>query len=208
MDPVIAAIGTGIVFGLSAGLSPGPLMALVMTQTLRHGTGAGIRVAIAPLITDLPIVLVTTFVVGRFAGSNLLLGLISVAGATFVAWIAAETIRARPMSGERATAAAPRSVSRGVVVNLLSPHPYLFWLTVGAPTLIAAWAAGPGVAAGFLVAFYGCLIGSKVGLAVVTSTARGRLAGRGYRWLMLLLGGLLAAFAATLFIEGVSLLRA
>ena len=46
----------GVVFGLAAGLMPGPLLALVIQQTLRHGPGEGIKVAAAPLLTDLPIV--------------------------------------------------------------------------------------------------------------------------------------------------------
>lgn len=50
---------TGVLLGLSSGLAPGPLLALVASETLRHGVRAGVRVALAPLITDLPIILTT-----------------------------------------------------------------------------------------------------------------------------------------------------
>lgn len=46
---------SGIIFGLSAGISPGPLLALVISETLKFGRKEGIKVAIAPLITDIPI---------------------------------------------------------------------------------------------------------------------------------------------------------
>jgi threonine/homoserine/homoserine lactone efflux protein len=49
-------VTTALVFGLSAGLSPGPLMTLVIAETLKRGIPAGIRIAVAPLITDLPII--------------------------------------------------------------------------------------------------------------------------------------------------------
>ena len=34
---------TGIVFGLAAGVTPGPLLALVVTESLRGGVPAGVR---------------------------------------------------------------------------------------------------------------------------------------------------------------------
>ena len=36
----------GIVFGLAAGLSPGPLITLVVSETLKNGKKEGIKVAI------------------------------------------------------------------------------------------------------------------------------------------------------------------
>ncbi|MBT4876955.1 MAG: LysE family translocator, partial [Desulfobacula sp.] len=39
----------GMVLGLSAGLAPGPLLTLVISETLLHDIRAGIKVAMAPL---------------------------------------------------------------------------------------------------------------------------------------------------------------
>jgi threonine/homoserine/homoserine lactone efflux protein len=52
---MIAAVATGLVLGLSCGLAPGPLMALVLAQSLRHGAREGCKIALAPLLTDMPI---------------------------------------------------------------------------------------------------------------------------------------------------------
>ena len=41
----------GTVLGLSAGLAPGPLLTLVISETLQHDIRAGIKVAVAPFIT-------------------------------------------------------------------------------------------------------------------------------------------------------------
>jgi threonine/homoserine/homoserine lactone efflux protein len=209
MDPALHALTTGILFGLSAGLAPGPLLALVVTQTLRHGLADGVRVAMAPLLTDLPIVVISVLLVGSAARAGAPLAAIALLGAAFVAWLAVDTWRSEPPGlvddGEPAPAA--RSWTRGAVTNVLSPHPWLFWVAVGAPTLIAASAAGGAVAAAaFLVGFYGCLVGSKVGVAAFVGRARGRVAGRGYRWTMRILAVLLALFAAGLLREGLVLL--
>ena len=58
----------GTLLGLSAGLSPGPLLTLLVTETLRHNSKAGINVAISPIITDLPIILLTVFILGQLSG--------------------------------------------------------------------------------------------------------------------------------------------
>jgi threonine/homoserine/homoserine lactone efflux protein len=88
------------------------------------------------------------------------------------------------------------------LANLLNPHPWLFWLTVGTATLAKAMAASGLAAAAFLGAFYLMLVGSKLLLALMAGRSREWLAGRPYRWVMRALGVLLAVFAALLFREG------
>jgi threonine/homoserine/homoserine lactone efflux protein len=36
----------------------------------------------------------------------------------------------------------PKSLTKGILANALSPHPYLFWLSVGAPTMSKAISVG------------------------------------------------------------------
>jgi threonine/homoserine/homoserine lactone efflux protein len=202
---MIEALGLGLLLGVSAGMSPGPLLALVLSQTLRFGAGAGIRVALAPLITDLPIVVGAVLLVGAAPTTGWLPAVIALAGAAFVAYLAWDTWRTE-MAEDGLVAAAPHSWTRGVIVNFLSPHPYLFWLAVGAPTLLSAVARdGAAGGAGFLVGFYGGLVGSKVIVALATSRARGFVSGRGYRIVMRALGVLLAVFALGLLREAVLL---
>jgi hypothetical protein len=91
----MAFLGAGIVLGLSAGISPGPLLALVLSHTIRHGVREGFRVAAAPLLTDLPIILVSTLVLSKVAAYGSLLGAVSLAGAAFLVYMSYETFRAR-----------------------------------------------------------------------------------------------------------------
>ena len=203
---MLELLGTGIVLGLAAGFAPGPLMALVLAQALRFGPREGCKVATAPLITDLPIVVIATLLVAATAGTaSGLLGAISLAGAAFVAYLGVESVRTHGVDAGRPDEA-PRSWARGALVNALSPYPYLFWVTVGAPTLIRAWVDGVSSVVAFLTAFYGCLVGSKMLLALVAGHVGGRLQGGAYRAVMLVLGALLLLFAARLALEGLHLL--
>ena len=199
-------LATGVVLGLAAGFAPGPLLALVLAQSIRFGTREGLKVAAAPLITDVPIViLATALVVAAAEAAGGLLGAISLAGAAFVTYLGIESIRATGVQAGRPDEA-PRSWARGALVNALSPHPYIFWVTVGAPILIRAWADGLVAAAAFLVGFYACLVGAKMLLAVIAGRSGGRLRGRGYRTVMVSLGVLLLFFALRLAVEGLRLL--
>ena len=79
---------SGILFGLIAGMSPGPLLTLVISETIRHNRKAGILIAAAPLLTDIPIILVSVLIISKLPNSNLVLGILSIMGALFIAYLA------------------------------------------------------------------------------------------------------------------------
>lgn len=202
---MLAFLLAGASLGLSAGLSPGPLFALVIAQTVKYGLREGIKAACSPLATDLPIIVAATYLLAAIAAYKQLLGLIALAGGLFVARMAWENARSAPPAADADTTAA-NSVFRGAVVNLLSPHPYIFWLTVGSPLLLTGWQDGPASAAAFLFGFYACLVGAKILLAYVVSKSRPAFTGRRYIIVMRLLAALLLVLAICLFYEGFKLL--
>jgi threonine/homoserine/homoserine lactone efflux protein len=91
-----------------------------------------------------------------------------------------------------------------VLVNLLNPHPWLFWMTVGAAMLARARTVSGWAVAGFLAMFYLLLVGSKMLLALGSARSRQFLSGRGYRRLLRAFGIILAGFALLLLREGLS----
>jgi threonine/homoserine/homoserine lactone efflux protein len=198
---MLSALVTGILLGLSAGLAPGPLLALLLTQTLQHGPREGCKIALAPLITDLPIILLTLLLASAAPQFEAALGLLSLAGGAFVLWLAVASWRA-PRFDATAPIASAQSWRKGILVNLLNPHPWLFWFTVGAATLAKALANSWLAAALFVASFYTCLVGSKVVLAVSAGRSRAFLTGRLYQWVLRLLGVLMAVFALLLLRDG------
>ena len=64
---MITALATGAFLGLSCGLAPGPLLALVLAQTLRHGPREGCKIALTPLVTDPPIIVVALVLAAKLA---------------------------------------------------------------------------------------------------------------------------------------------
>lgn len=202
---VIASFLSGCVLGATAGFSPGPLLTLVISETLRGGTRAGIRVACAPLVTDLPIITLCVAALATVAGSTAILGAVSLGGAAFILFLAWETWRARPPALGQPPVRS-RSLMKGIATNLLSPHPYLFWVAVGAPILVQGWRSGPTAPALFLAGFYIALIGAKIGVAALVGRSRSILGGRAYRMLLRSLAVALAVFAVFFLRDGLLLL--
>ncbi len=202
---MIASLGVGIVLGLSAGLSPGPLLTLVISQTLKHNIKEGVKVALAPLITDLPIILISTFVLSRLANFQTLLGIISLIGGLFVIYLAYESFQTTKLDTNPQDTE-PHSLRKASIVNALNPNPYLFWLSVGAPTIIRAWEENPFSVLAFAIGFYTCLVGSKVLVASLVSKSRQFFINKTYVYLMRVLGALLLIFALLLFRDGLNLL--
>lgn len=203
---MIYFLTVGTVLGLSAGFSPGPLLALVISETLRHGMQAGVKVALAPIITDLPIILLTLLVLSKLSHFHNVLGVISLAGGLFILFMGWQSIRTRGIDMNIGDAA-PKSLSKGVVANALNPHPYLFWFSVGAPAMAKALSLHINALLAFLVSFYAFLVGSKILLAVLVGRSRSFLTGRAYISTMRILGLILIVFALALFYEGLTLLK-
>jgi len=202
---MLSFLTAGTILGLSAGFAPGPLLALIVSETLEHGIKAGFKVAVAPLLTDLPIIAASLFILVKLSRFQPILGLVSLLGGFFVLFLGIKNIR---ITGVRIklTRSAPRSLQKGILVNALSPHPYLFWFSVGGPTTIKALEVSMAAAIAFVLSFYILLVGSKVVLAVIAGKSRSFLQGDRYIFTMRLLGCILILLAAFLFRDGLRLL--
>ncbi|MBN1306478.1 MAG: LysE family translocator [Chitinispirillaceae bacterium] len=205
MNTVTHTLTVGITLGLSAGLAPGPLLTLVITETLRHDVGAGLKVALAPLITDVPIIFASLFVLAKLSGYRTALSVISLAGGIFVLYLGYESIRSKGTVIDKGEIRA-RSLSKALVTNLLNPHPYLFWLSVGGPIMTKAVKESFLAPLLFTGGFYMALVGSKMALAVVVGKSKAFLNGKAYRYIMRFLGAVLCGLAVILFRDGVRLL--
>jgi threonine/homoserine/homoserine lactone efflux protein len=196
----------GCILGLSAGFAPGPLLTLVISETLQHDIKAGVKVALAPMVTDLPIILLTLFILVKLSDFHKVLGIISCLGGGFVLYLGWQNMVTKgvelKLEGIR-----PNALTKGIIVNTLNPHPYLFWLSVGGPTITKAMNQGLAAPLVFIGSFYVLLVGSKILIAVLVGKSRSFLVGNGYIYTMRLLGVALCVLAIVLFRDGFKLLE-
>jgi threonine/homoserine/homoserine lactone efflux protein len=196
----------GTVLGLSAGFAPGPLLTLVIAETLQHGIISGVKVALAPLITDLPIIILTLFILSKLTNFHDILGIISILGGLFVLFMGYQSIRTKGVELNLQEIKS-KSLTKGVLANALSPHPYLFWLGVGAPIMTKAMSQSISAPLAFITSFYVFLVGSKILLALLTGKSTFLLTGNAYLFTLRFLGSVLCLLAIFLFHDGLKLLE-
>ncbi len=196
----ISYLITGILLGLSAGISPGPLLTLVISESLANGTKAGIKVAVAPILSDAPILAVSYYLAVEFSKTNILLGLISLFGALFLFYLGFQNFRYKE-SVYMDSIFSGKPVKKGILTNVLNPHPYIFWLSVGAPIMVAGF--GESLFSGilFLAGFYLFLVGSKIALALLSGKIREFISSRSYLIILKILGLVLFVFGVLLLVE-------
>lgn len=201
MQAEITFFITGMFFGLSGGLTPGPLLTLVISETLRYHIREGIKISFAPIFSDLPIVLASLFLISKLSDTKPVLGLIAFVGALYLIYLSYGNIT---FNGVELTMdkVKPKSLQKGIIANFVNPNPYIFWMTIGAPTVIKASENGYLAPTFFVIAMYVFMIGAKISVATMVGKSKRFLTSNLYKYLIRFLGLVLLFFAIYFFREG------
>ncbi len=163
----------GLTLGLSATASPGPFQAYLLSQTLKNGWRRTLPASLAPLLSDIPIVTLMLLLLTRMPGW--FLNALQIGGGLFILYLAWNTLSALKAGETTVAAALPESTHRsffkGVLMNMLSPGPYIFWSVLAGPIALEAWRQSPGWGVSFVFGFYAMLIGGFALFVVLFATA-------------------------------------
>ncbi|MEC9384036.1 MAG: LysE family transporter [SAR324 cluster bacterium] len=203
IESIFGILTIGFLLGAPAGISPGPMMILIISETFRHGIRAGAKVAFMPLLTDAPVLFVSGYLFTKISNVDFMLGVISMAGATFLTYLGVRGIKNSSAEISDYTPK-PFNLRELIFANLANPNPYLFWFTVGAPLMVRSFQHSFSLGAAFLFSFYLGLVGVKFMLAIVAGKSRSFLQEIWYRRIMQFLGFVLIGFAFFLFWDGLN----
>jgi len=163
----------GVTYGFAAAVQPGPFQAYVISQTLSHGWRRTLPAAFAPLVSDVPVVVVVLAVLSRLPAW--LMPALQIAGGGLLIYLAWAAARAWRKFSSVAPASAPsgrQSLLRAALVNFSNPGPYLGWSLIMGPLLLRGWAQAPGNGAALVAGFYATMVASLVGLIALFALAR------------------------------------
>lgn len=170
---MLAYLLQGFGFGMAAAAQPGPFQTYIISQTLCRGWRRALPAALAPLVSDGPIIIISLVVLSRvpawfqrflyLAGGLFILYL---AYATFLTW--------RNFKNEKENMAPAKrlSIIKAALTNSLSPGPYIYWSLVMGPILLAGWREAPAKGIGFIASFYFALILSLAMLILAFGSIR------------------------------------
>jgi threonine/homoserine/homoserine lactone efflux protein len=152
----------GVSLGVAVAVAPGPLQAYLLTQTRRWGVRRTWPLILAPVISDIPIIALVLLALA-WLPEWALRGL-QIAGGLLLLYLAYEQYQSHntPHAAPPPPQAATSTFLKAVLLNALSPGPYIFWTTIAGPLFWRAWAIEPTQAVLFLASF---------GLALVAGLA-------------------------------------
>lgn len=171
---MLAYLVQGIGFGLTAAAQPGPFQTYVISQSVKNGWRHTLPAALAPLLTDGPIIALAVLVLSQVP--PWLRSGLAVASGLFVLYLAWGAVVAwRDFDAQHSVIpdGSEQSVLKAALMNAISPGPYIFWSLVTGPILLAGWRETPLYGVAFLVGFYGAIVGALALIIVLFSTARG-----------------------------------
>ena len=137
---VLAIFGTSFLVGLSGAVSPGPLLAFNIKETVRTGFMAGLFVATGHSLLELVVVAALALGLTRLLDSDPAVTVIGVLGGLFLLWMSWGLVRnpgeGTPVVTDQQRQEACPSIRvplvGGVLVSLSNPFWAIWWLTVGA----------------------------------------------------------------------------
>lgn len=145
----------GITFALTAAAQPGPLMAFIVSQTLKGGFRKTWTAAFAPVLSDAPIILLALLLLTNipvwFAS------VLQLAGGFFILYLAYGAYKSWKNSDpaiESKSDSANQTLAKAIIVNLLNPNPYIGWSLILGPLLIKGYNEGIENAAALIISFY------------------------------------------------------
>lgn len=192
---VLSLSVAGIALGVIEGIKPGPLLTMVIRETLSGGLRAGVWTAAAPIFTDGPLIIVSLLAASWISTRPSILIVISILGAAYLLKMGLECFYIEPPSSDLAEVDVSDSFKRGVLTNLLNPNVYIFWFLIGGPLMASVADEEPLAPVAYAVTFLVSIIIVKSIIALAFDRTRGNLSRRSYSIMLSLCGVAMIFFA-------------
>ena len=163
----------GATYAFAAAVQPGPLQTYLISQALCGGWRRTLPAALAPVVSDGPIIVLVLLVLSRLPARAE--GFLRLGGGVFLFYLAMRAFKSWREYSRLPIAeacSARRSLISAVVVNLLNPNPYLGWSLVLGPLLLKGWRESPANGLGLVCAFYATMTVSLAGIVTLFAGAR------------------------------------
>ncbi len=163
----------GLGYGFAAAVQPGPFQTYVLSQALNRSWRRALPMALAPLLSDAPIITLVLLALSQVP--DWLQRFLYIASGLFILTLAWGAFKAwRAFDADAVLEANPpqQGLLKAALMNVVSPGPYLFWSLVTGPILIEGWRETPALGIGFLTGFYTAMIASLAALILLFGLAK------------------------------------
>ena len=206
-DLILGLAIAGATLGIVEGIKPGPLLTMVIRETLSGGLRAGLWTAAAPIFTDGPLVIFSLFAAAWIATNPSALLVITLAGAIFLAQMGYECFGLEPPTLDEDAPPPTGSFLRGVITNLLNPNVYVFWFLIGGPLMASAADEEILAPIAYAITFLVTIMLTKAAIAYAIHRASGNISATVYRRLLTICGIVMIGFSLYYAMQAYGLLQ-
>jgi len=195
VSQVLPSLFFGASLGLSAGIIPGPLVSVIVAQTLKHCFKEGLKIIFSIPLVDIVRVPVTLLLLSSIAiEGSITMGWLYLIGAAYLFKLGYENFF---YTGDFKLNkdAKPQSFVKGAAVLLLNPGSHLFWFALAGPAIITGYAVSIWLPIAFLAGFYFAFMGINFVYLALTSKAGWFFKSNIYKYTLKALGLTLVGFA-------------
>ncbi|MDQ6710096.1 MAG: LysE family transporter, partial [Candidatus Dormibacteraeota bacterium] len=162
MSSALPSVAAGLGLGLALAGAPGPVQAILLSESIRGGTARGFRAQAGANLTFGVFLVALALGVTILAPAPVVLRILKVAGGALLIWLAVDGFRTRNAPAQTPTEhqGLPPAV-RGLLAVVLNPGTYLFLATAASSLLTTA--TRQGVAGAALLGAIALLVGVGMG---------------------------------------------
>ena len=212
IDVLFPIFATSWIVGLSGAVSPGPLLAYDIKESLRIGPWAGPAISLGHSILELGVVALLYFGAATILDSDVAQICISIIGGAVLIFMAATFIRNSAKTSEINTTPNKSYFDKmgpvigGVIVTVSNPYWSVWWVTVGLAYLI--WSQEYGLV-GVACFYFGHILADFAWFSLVSiiiASGRKLIVGKIYKIILVLCGVGMGGMGIYFFIRGINLI--
>ncbi len=163
----------GITFAFAAAVQPGPLLTYIISQTIKKGWRSTLPAAFAPVISDVPILLLVLFLLSTVPDNFIIV--LRIGGGIFLLYLGINAFNSWKKYDANESASnesSQQTLLKAVVVNLLNPAPYLGWSLIMGPLFLEGWKIEPINGIALIFGFYITMITTLAGIIILFAFAQ------------------------------------
>ncbi len=163
----------GITYAFAAAVQPGPLLTYIISQTLKKGWRSTLPAAFAPVISDIPILILILFLLSTMPDSFIFI--LRIGGGLFLLYLGFRAFKSwQEFDADQniLNESGQQTLFNAVFVNLLNPAPYLGWSLILGPIFIEGWKLAPINGIAMIIGFYATMILTLAGIIILFGFAR------------------------------------
>ncbi len=163
----------GITYALAAAIQPGPFQTFLISETLKKGWKKTLPAAFAPVLSDIPIIIVILLILTSIP--QWFLSFLQIGGGLLLLYLAYDsfkTFRHFEKPNDILKPEGNNTLFKAVLINILNPNPYIGWSLIMGPLLIKGYRESSINGIVLIAGFYITLVLCQMGIIILFGLTR------------------------------------